>query len=105
MLYFTMTYFSKYGIFYLNPFDLTRFLQQVMIYRKVQICKGKISFQVHSGWALTVCILLQKESFYYFPFIEQGRKRVIKLLEISRKPLFDLAQDHCYLTMHHLLQI
>ena len=76
-----------------------------MFYRKVQICKGKISFQVHSGWALTVCILQQKESFYYFPFIEQGRKKVIKLLEISRKPLFDLAQDHCYLTMHHLLQI
>ena len=51
-----------------------------MFYRKVQICKGKISFQVHSGWALTVCILLQKESFLLFSIYwtrkEKGHKTV-----------------------------
>ena len=42
------------------------------------------------------------EDFYYPSYIEKGREKVVKLLEISRKPIFDLAQDHCYLTMNHL---
>ena len=46
-----------------------------MIYRKVQICKGKISFQVHSGWALTVYILLQKESFLLFSIYWTGKEK------------------------------
>jgi hypothetical protein len=29
----------QHGISYVSPFDLRLFLQQVMIYRKVQICK------------------------------------------------------------------
>ena len=64
--------FQNYGILILSS---KCFLQQVMIYRKVQICKGKISFQVHSGWALTVYILQQKESFLLFSIYWIGKEK------------------------------